>query len=61
MQIVSIADNLNEMLKPVFWEEKKNISKYLLKFLPRVLSVEQYLIDLFRTMRLETVNSSILL
>ena len=26
MQIVSIGDNLHEMSKPVFWENKKNIS-----------------------------------
>ena len=40
MQIVSLGDNLHEMSYPVFWENKKNISKYrLLKILPRVLSV----------------------
>ena len=34
METVSIGDNLHEMSKPVFWENKKNISKYhLLKFL----------------------------
>ena len=38
MQIVSSGDNLHAMSNPVFWENKKNISKCrLLKFLPRVL------------------------
>ena len=41
MQIVSSGDNLHAMSNPVFWENKKNISKCrLLKFLPRVLSVK---------------------
>ena len=37
MQIVSYGDNLHVMSKLVFWENKKNILKCLLKFLPRVL------------------------
>ena len=37
MQIVSYGDNLHVMSKPVSGENKKNILKCLLKFLPRVL------------------------
>ena len=40
MQIVSIGDNLHEMSNSVSGENKKNISVcHLLKFLPRMLSV----------------------
>ena len=38
----SIGDNLPEMSNPIFWENKKNISKcHLLKILVRVLSVNK--------------------
>ena len=40
IQIVS-GEKLHEMYKPIFWENKKYISKCcLLKFLPRMLSVK---------------------
>ena len=40
MQIVSFRDNLYERSELIFWKKKiRNISKYRLKFLPRVLSV----------------------
>ena len=29
MQIVSLRDNLHEMSKPIFWENKKNIMSLL--------------------------------
>ena len=42
MQIVSIGDNLHEMSNPVFWENKKNISKcHLQKNLFRMLSIKE--------------------
>ena len=40
MQMVSIGEHLHEMSNPVFWVNKKNISKCLLKILPGVLSVK---------------------
>ena len=36
MQIVSLADNLHEMLKPVFWEKVRKILVCCLLNLPRV-------------------------
>ena len=27
MQIVALEDSLNEMLSPIFWENKKNVNK----------------------------------
>ena len=40
MQIVSIGDNLHEMSKPVFWENKKKELKcHLLTTLPGMLSI----------------------
>ena len=41
MQIVSVGDNLHEMLKPVFYENKTNILKCrLLMFLPSMLNAK---------------------
>ena len=41
MQIFSTGDNLHEMSKHVFWENKKNVSICrLLKILPSMLSVK---------------------
>ena len=47
MQTVSLRDNLRDMQKPIFWKNKKNISKcHLLTFLPRMLNVKlQSLLD----------------
>ena len=40
MQIDSIGENLHEMSKSVFWENRKNISTcHLLKILPSMLKV----------------------
>ena len=37
-------DNVHEKSKPVFWENKENVSKFiLLKFLPSILSVKDTL------------------
>ena len=47
MQIVSIGDNLHGMSNPVYGKNKKNISKCLLKILPRVLSVNRSLVNGF--------------
>ena len=42
MQIVTNGNNLHEMSKPFFWENKKNISKYrLLKISHRNLSIKE--------------------
>ena len=41
MQIVSVGDNLHEMLKPVFWEKnkKKIFQCHRLKILPKVYAL----------------------
>ena len=42
MQIVSFEDNLHEMSTPIFWDSRKNISKYyLLNFLPSILCINK--------------------
>ena len=42
MQVVSIGDNLYEMSKPVFWENKKKISIcHSAENLPRVLKARK--------------------
>ena len=44
MQTVSRGDSLHEQPKPIFWKKnKKNISKYLLKISPSMLSVNPQL------------------
>ena len=55
MQIVSIADNLHAMSKLVFWEKQKQkktkkklyLKCRLLKFLPRLLSINEHNRELF--------------
>ena len=41
MQIVSLGDNLHEMLKPIFWDKEKNINDLSsAKFVPRAIKVK---------------------
>ena len=39
MQIVSWRDDLHDMTTPIFWENKKSISKTAEMFFPKVLRV----------------------
>ena len=47
MQIVTLGDSLHEVSNPVFLGKiRKNVPKYLLKFLPSLLNVK-YKMDQF--------------
>ena len=42
MQIVSYRDNLHEMSKPIFWENKKNINLSSAELAQRVVEVKMF-------------------
>ena len=52
MQIVSLGENMHEMLKPIFWENNKNIDLSSSDLAQRVVMVKDYSILYSTTIRL---------